>query len=157
MKFKPRTQEELLFETAAMSLITPGIYSFEVIEATNKFSKAGNEMIELKLKVWDDNGRERIIFDYLLESMAHKLRHFCEATDLLSKYEMGVIDDMDCVGKSGLVDLIIQKGTQKLDGSYYSDRNSVKDYLIKEGFNKPSTPKLSIASNGDIIDDDIPF
>lgn len=154
MQFKPKTQEEILFESAAMSLITPGIYSFEVIEATNKLSKAGNEMIQLKLKVWDDNGRERIIFDYLLESMAYKLKHFCETTGLLGKYEMGVIDETDCLGKSGLVDIIIQKGSKKTDGSLYPDRNSVKDYLIKEGFTKP---KLTLAANNDIVDDDIPF
>ncbi len=154
MQFKPKTQEEIMFESNAISLIMPGIYSFEVVEATNKLSKAGNEMIELKLKVWDDNGRERIIFDYLLESMAHKLKHFCESAGLLDKYEMGNIDEMDCMGKSGLVDIIIQKGNKKPDGSMYADRNSVKDYLIKEGFTKP---KLTLAANNDIIDDDIPF
>lgn len=129
MRFTPKTEQEL----QAMSLVEPGQYPFEVVEALDQVAKSGNEMIKLKLKIWDNAGRERVIFDYVLEAMAFKLRHFCDATGLTQKYEAGELTASDCPGKSGKLDLALEPGKQKPEGGYYSDKNSVKDYVKSEG------------------------
>lgn len=147
MKFQPKSEEEI----KSMGLIDEGTYPFEVLEAKESKSKSGNDMIEMKLKIWDHQGRERICFDYLLEAMAYKLRHFCEAANILDKYEAGQLTALDCVGKQGYLELTIQAGKQKPDGGYYPDKNSVKDYL-KE---KPSAE--SGAPVDDFEQDSIPF
>ena len=128
MIVNPKTEEEL----NTMTLIQPGVYNFQVIDAKDKISKKGHEMIELKLTVWDNEGRERIVFDYLLDAMAHKVRHFAECTGLIDKYNLGTIMADDCINKSGKIDLIIQDGQPKPEGGFYPDKNSVKDY-VKSG------------------------
>lgn len=128
-----------------MSLLEPGIYPFQVSSATNETSKSGNEMIKLVLNIWDKDGHLHLIFDYLLEAMGYKLRHFCETTGLIDKYEHGEINVDDCMNKQGYVELCIQEGSIKDNGARYPSRNSVKDYAKKS------------ESKKDDLDDDIPF
>ena len=149
MRFTPRTPEEI----QSMTLIAPGTYDFTVVESKEMLSKSGNEMIKLQLKVWDMNGNERSVFDYLLEAMAFKLRHFCEATGLLNKYEEGGFNAEDCLGKSGKVEIIIQEGNFKPDGSKYADKNAVKDYCKPIDGAKVDAPKSDDFDNSD----EIPF
>ena len=81
---KPLSQDEL----KQGDLMENGIYDFQVIKATEKISKSGNEMIELQLKVWESNGRERFIFDYLLEQLEYKIGHFemCRSICQISRW-----------------------------------------------------------------------
>ena len=144
MNFNPKTEQEI----QSMGLIEEGSYPFEVIESQDRLSKSGNEMIELKLKIWDSLGRERQCFDYLLEAMAFKLRHFCEAVGLLDKYEAGNLQAGDCIGRSGTLELTIQAGKQKPEGGYYPDKNSVKDYIKKES---------STTTDDTMLNDEVPF
>ena len=164
MKFKPMTEDELI----RASLLEPGVYPFEVMTAEDRISKTGNEMIELKLNVFGDN-QEAHVFDYLLEKMAFKLRHFAEATGLVADYERGALEALACINKMGYCKLGIDKG----NGSF-PPKNTVLDYLKPEtsaapsGKNgllealKPDAPKptsrLAPAAAGDKpFDDDIPF
>ncbi len=159
MKVTPRTTQELdlMREEAlkAFKPLDPGIYNFQVINAEAKISKNGHEMIELQLCVWDRDGKEKMIKDWLLDAMAFKTRHFAEGCGLLDKYNLGQINADDCFNRSGKVDLIIQKGKPKPDGDgNYPDRNSVKDY-VKSGI-KPDV--ASNQSEPDFFDDQvIPF
>ena len=121
-------------------LLTPGVYDFEVVSAEEKMSKAGNEMIALRLKVWDKDGKEHYIYDYLLEALAYKLKHFAECTGLLPAIESGSLSADDCEGKCGSVLIKIDKGD-----ATYAEKNSVKDYVVQ--------PK-----NSDTFEqDDLPF
>ena len=138
--FVPLTEEEI----NAANLLPDGEYDFEVIAAKDKLSKSGNTMIELQLKVWDNAGREHIIFDYLLLSLMYKVKHFCDAVGLIESYKAGLIKDHECVAKIGKAKIIIQKGK---DG--YPDKNSVKDYLAS----KNEEPKKT----DNFVSDDIPF
>lgn len=142
MRFTPKSEEEL----QSMSLLEPGIYQFQVSAATNEMSKSGNEMIKLVLSIWDKEGHVHFIFDYLLEAMGHKLRHFCESTGLIDKYDHGEIDVTDCINRQGYVELSIQEGKLKDNGDRYPNRNSVKDYVKKS--------KMESAND---LDDDVPF
>lgn len=138
MRFTPLTEQEIY-----TSLLLPeGSYNFEVITAKEKISKSGREMIELQLKLWGIDGKEHVIFDYLLEAMKFKLIHFCEATGLKEKYGNGNLNATDCEYKTGKVEIIIQSGQTKPDGSKYQDKNSVKDYLIIEKKVESSTEEF---------------
>jgi hypothetical protein len=143
MRFKPLSEEEIQME----GLIDPGQYSYQVIEATDEKSKSGNDMIKLKLRVWDANGKERLIFDYLLEAMAFKLRHFCEGLGLLESYNSGTLSSASCEGKCGHLELMIQKDKT----GQYAPKNAVKDYIVKD----KSDSEAKVAEG--FIEDDLPF
>jgi hypothetical protein len=152
MKLKPKSEREI----AEDSLLPKGDYSFEVASAENKTSKSGNEMIELKLHVFDDGGDPRILFDYLLESMPRKLRHAAEACGLVSEYDMGSLDAIDFVGKTGT----IKVGIQKDKAGQYPDRNSVYDYVAKSAAAAPqgnSKVPSGLLGEGKELNDEIPF
>lgn len=119
MKFTPMTAEEL----ARQSLLPAGVYGFEVIAALDKISKAGNEMIELKLNVFGETS-EAHVYDYLMEKVAYKLRHFTEATGLMAEYESGTLDSYRCNGKVGYCKIAIDNGNAD-----FGPKNVVKDYL----------------------------
>jgi phage-related protein len=151
MKFVHKSDEEL----QKMNLLPEGIYDFEVLDAKERLSKAGNEMLELKLGVYDLTGSRRVVFDYLLEAMAFKLQHFAKATGLISQYESDELCDLHCIGKCGKVELIVQQGGAKDTGGYYPDKNSVKDYIVNgANVSQTSLPPKPVDNIGD---SDIPF
>lgn len=150
MKITPKTEEEI----KAMNLISPGIYEFEVFDAVDKISDAGNEMIMLKMLIIDENNRERWIYDNLLDAMAHKVRHFCEATGLLEKYNSELLVANDCIGKKAHLQIIIKKDKK----GQYGDNNSVKDYIKSPEIKSSVTRPLPVSEKkNDFIDDDLPF
>lgn len=106
------------------TLLEAGVYPFEVIGASEEISKAGNEMIKIKINVRGDKGQSAHIYDYLMEKMAFKLRHFCEATGLLVKYEAGTLSQLDCEGKKGWVRIKVEPAKGNYDA-----KNSVEDYI----------------------------
>lgn len=146
MRFEPKTEKEV----SEAGLLPHGTYDFEVVEAVEKQSKAGNDMVELKVRVFDSQGRYRNIFDYLVGSdgSAYKVRHFAEATDMLDAYDHGELRAQDMIGRAGQCKVIIKKDKS----GQYPDKNSIADYL-----------KASSPTSGDPrpepppIDDDIPF
>jgi hypothetical protein len=153
VKFTPKTAKEI----AEAGLWPIGEYSFEVIEGADKHSKSGNEMIELKVKVYNDNGGYRIFTDYLLESMAFKLRHAAECCDLLDNYEQGHLMGADFVGKAGVLKIKIEKDKS----GQYPDRNAIGDYVVEKGAGSsagasmdPQAPQKSTAAE---LDDEIPW
>ena len=127
MQFQSKTEKQIQEE----SLIPAGEYDFTVREAVEKKSKAGNDMIQVDMDIFVD-GKERPLKDYLMESMAFKLRHFCFSIGLGGKYEAGTLSAVDCQGKSGKVKII-----QKANGDY-GLQNSVKDYVVFEAGSDPA-------------------
>lgn len=122
--FQPKTENEL---REANLIAAKTICDFEVLEANDKVSKAGNDMIELKLKVYRPDGGYIFVNDYLLASMEFKLRHSAAAIGALVKYNKGALSADDFTGKSGK--LIV--GIQKSEDPQYPDKNVVKDYIEK--------------------------
>ena len=125
MNFQPKTEKE-----CAPPLLPAGVYAFEIITAVDKISKNNNEMIELKVRLFSPEDGEacRVIFDYLMASLAYKLRHCAYAVGVGPKYESGTLTAEDfnmCSGKC-LV------GIQKDKEGQYPDKNIIKDYLTKE-------------------------
>lgn len=167
MRFSPKTADEIV----ADSLLPAGEYPFEVLAAQDKLSKAGNEMIELKLAVYSQDGDQTHVFDYLLEKIAYKLRHFAEAVGLLDKYEKGEFSAFDCEGKNGYCKLAIDSSNPN-----YPPKNTVRDYVVKEASTavsakpapiNPARPAMTLAHKASMaaqapvpagsFDDDIPF
>lgn len=162
MKFQPKSADEIVMD----SLLNPGIYPFEVMSAEDQFSKSGNEMIKLKLAVFGPDNQQAHVYDYLLEKLAHKLRHFAEAVGLLAKYESGELSAFDCREKTGYVKLIVDDKDPA-----YPPKNTVKDYVpepkekpaVQESI--PMAPKHQAAMAAQApapapkaaFDDDIPF
>lgn len=126
MQFKPKTEKEL----AEANMIPDGDYAFEVLNAVAKPSRAGNDMIELTLRIFVGES-SRQLNDYLMEKVAYKLFHFCAYTGLQKQYDAGTLTAEDCLGRSGFLSIGTQKGKPKDDGSgdVWPDRNSVKDYI----------------------------
>ncbi|TAL08491.1 MAG: DUF669 domain-containing protein [Nitrospirae bacterium] len=151
MRINPRTEEEV----QSIGLLTPGKYDVEVLDAQDRISKSGNEMIEMQLRVWGSDGKICILTDYLLDAMAFKLRHFAEATGLIDKYNLGNLEAADCINKCAKAQITIQKGKEKEDGSgeKYRDKNVITDYFIHTG----KAPSSSPPQNDDFLNDEVPF
>ena len=152
MHFTPKTEKEI----AEANLWPAGEYSFEIAKAENAVSKSGNEMIKLSLNIVNNEAKSKVVFDYLLEAIEYKLRHCADACGLLVKYETGMLDAMDFEGKTGVLKLGIQKGTDR----YPNDKNSISDYIV--GAAKPATPvKFTSAQQSQAtevdLDDEVPY
>lgn len=152
--FQPKTEEEILLE----KLLPSGEYNFEVIEAYDKdpngndlVSKNGNEMIKIKLAIFNQNNSVTRLFDYLVNShnFSLKIKHFCESIGLHELYRSGNLSDVNkFIGKSGKLKIIIR--TDKT--GQYQPQNAIADYIpIKEGETKKEI------TNKQMIDDDFPF
>lgn len=137
MQFQPKTEKEI----AEANLLPVGVYDFECVGGEDKVSKANNEMIVLKHIVHDGNGGSRFIDDYLLESIAHKLRHAAVVAGHESKYSEGKLVASDFVGMTGKVKVRIQKDKT----GAYPDKNVIGDYVVPKDGQQPE------------IDDSIPF
>lgn len=142
--FQPKSEEEVL------NLLKAGEYAFQVKHAENAVSKKGNQMIKLIISIWDDNGREREITDYLMEAIAYKLRHFCDTVGLEDKYQAGQFDAADCVNRSGKCKIRIEES----DG--YPPKNAVQDY-VKSDKSDQTTAQAPQEVDDDFDTSDIPF
>lgn len=169
MKFEPKTEKEIQED----GLWPAGEYGFEVLDSVTLGGKVfatcerlskikpdgsgGQEMIQLVTKVYNAEGNFRIIIDYLMASVAYKLRHAADACGLLDKYEAGQITAEDFKGKSGNLTLRIKKGTEE----YPNASNAIADYIVGKKADLPNAnAPLSTANNGassGFVDDSIPF
>lgn len=172
MRYTPYTEAQI----QGMNVMDEGTYAFQVIEAitTDKFNqplrdKNGVDMAKLKLMVWDNENRERIIFTFISGdgNFAYKLRHFAKTLGMIHEYEDGTFNIHRTVGKSGTAEIVIKKGTIKPDGSgeMWPDRNDVKDFVMPAtapAFNPAVQPQpvkeepLQVPQS-DELDDDLPF
>ena len=77
MRFQPKTEQEV----AGDGVWPASEVDFEILEATETVSKTGNEMIKLRVRIYNAEGRSKTLFDYLVatEGWAYKVRHFAEA------------------------------------------------------------------------------
>lgn len=150
MRFVPKTEEE------CSNLLVEGTYPFEILEAEDTQSKAGNDMLKLKLGIDDGNGSQHGIIDYLVEAVAFKLRHLADTVGLLKEYERGELKADMLVGRAGQCKIVVTPAKDN-----FAAKNSVRDY-VKRGQKEVITPKVEAVKNGntkarDNMDDEIPF
>jgi len=131
MNFTPKTDKQI----AADHLWPAGNYRFEIldlamlgnreIETGDTVSKNGDDMILLVVKVFNGDGRGRVLVDYLLGRYPKKLRQAAIACDLLNEYATGSISGAAFIGKTGMLKLTVEKDKT----GEYGDRNAVAAYL----------------------------
>jgi hypothetical protein len=122
MEFNPCNEQEL----ADRKLLPKGDYDFEVLDAWEKTSEAGNPMVEVKVRVSrNGSGLTRVLPDYLHAKRPEKLRHFCAACQLMEEYETGSLNEDDFKGKRGRLRLAVERGRNG-----YASRNVIEDYLV---------------------------
>ena len=122
MQFNPCTEQEI----SDRKLLPKGDYDFEILDAWEKTSEAGNPMIEVKVRV-SRNGSNltRVLSDYLHAKKPEKLRHCCAACQLVEEYQSGSLHDDDFKGKRGRLRLAVERGRNG-----YASRNVIEDYLV---------------------------
>lgn len=146
ISFTPKSEEQLREE----GLLKDGEYDFEILFAEHAVSKSsGASMIKLKIGVFRADGSQAHIFDYIVASMEHKLRHFCDAVGLLPQYQSGSLRPEDCHGRSGKCRIIIKEDKT----GQYPPKNEIKDYILRKA--KPLTVAQAPASP--VAEDDVPF
>lgn len=155
MQFAPKTANEL----ASDNLIPAKTEcDFEVVKAEAKKSKAKNDMIEVRLAVWHGE-RKFMMTDYLMASMGFKLLHFCEATGLTDRYAAGRLEDHDCVGRTGRLEVKVEP-----PNGDFPPKNAVKDYIghretkaVTVGAARPIAKDQAPDAPAPTQGDDVPF
>lgn len=150
MRFSPMTEEEIQME----SLLPEGMYAYKVIKSEDKVSQAGNDYIKITLKVWDNKGKEHMVYSNL--SLIKLLKHFCDVNNMHNEYLSGDIPAENFMDKSGgMVILGIEGEKPDGKGGMYKAKNIVKDYI---GSPKPDhMMPLGHPKKDDFIDSELPF
>ena len=142
---------------SSFELLPAGEYDIEVLEAEERQSQKGNQMIALTLQAKHPDGYDARVWDYLVSVPAaiFKIKMFCEATDLAKQFEGGKLTAEDCVGKRARAKIVVDEGR---DG--FGDRNSVSDYLVAgatTGGGISTMPNEPAAAPPPVAEGDIPF
>lgn len=160
MRIDPKTEQEcqaMEQEQKKRLLLPVGVYDFEITKALDKTDKNGNPMIDLQLVVYADNGGMRYVRDWLTVYADFKVRHFAYAVGLVTEYEAGNIEAIDCEGRSGKAKIVIKKDEQ------YGEQNRVADYIVPDATTtatpaaKPAAAPPVPRGNAPLAEDDIPF
>lgn len=156
MRVNPISEEEA--EAQSSNLIAPGTYDYEVRDASEETSAAGNEMIKLEVSIFTPDGSRRMVFDYLVgsEKAAWKCRHFAASCGLLEQYEKGLLIAPEIIGRTGKCVIATQPARDQ-----YPPKNTIRDYVKAPGAAEPARPpsarKPVHAGAGSDLDDEIPF
>jgi len=146
MKYNPLTEQQM---QDIKQTLKKGEAFFRINYATEKMSKAGNEMLEISLSVRDLAGNTGDLKDYLLNSdkSVWKIKSLLAAIDKLHLYEGGKITEE--IIKAGHGRCVIET---KEDSKYFQ----IKEYLPFSGQNEQQFVK-PVKQAQEIADDDIPF
>jgi hypothetical protein len=140
--FDPKKAEDKKF-----ICLPKGEYEVEINEVVQKVSKAGNDMLELTLTAYAEDGSKVRLFDYIVnDSGLWKLKALCKAVGI--EFD-GTLEEQLLVGKRMKAKIDLRKSTDK-----YPEKNQVAEYLysgVQKVEQKLGTVKPVVA------DDDIPF
>jgi hypothetical protein len=127
MEFNPQDAGS---DRAAFTLLPEGLYDIDVVEAEERTSQKGNQMIALTLEAKHPDGYPSRVWDYLVSTPAaiFKIKQFCEAASLTSQFESGRLSLQDCQGIRLKAKIYVEAGR---DG--YQDRNAVREYMPSDG------------------------
>lgn len=152
MRVTPLSEKEADDQSA--NLWPDGEYDFEVKEASEETSNAGNDMFKLELWIYNQEGGRRIVFDYLVssEKSAWKIRHFAASCGLLPQYEAGQLIESEIVGRTGRCAIATQPAKDN-----YPAKNVVRGYVKAAATSRASVPSSRAKAPAGDIDDDIPF
>jgi len=164
MNYNTRTEKEL----AEANLLPKGEYPFEIADANEQKSKAGNDMLVLEIDCISETGARRRVTDYIVPGTIwadKKLHDLMWSVGLGERYATGIIQADDLRGRSGLAGVGIDKGkpftakdgTQK-DGY---DKNKIAFYKRPESAPSSKKPQPTDAQlenrTSEDADEDVPF
>lgn len=167
MNYATRTEKEL----AEANLLPKGEYPFEIVEAQETKSKAGNDMLVLEVDlISPETGARRRVTDYIVPGTIwadKKLHDLMWSIGLGQRYASGSISPDELLGKSGICGVGIDKGkpfTAK-DGSQKDgyDKNKVAFYKRGDAAPssragaKPQPTEAQLANLSDGPTEDVPF
>ena len=141
--YTPKSDEQLDRE----GLLTPGEKDFEIIETSDKPSKSGSPMYTLTMTIFDNDGSERTVWDYIVFGNNYgerKFRHAASACGLMTEYEAGNLNHTHFMGKCGRCEIDIQEA-----GGGYGAKNVVKNYVKRDDPHKPAVKEE--------LSDEVPF
>lgn len=167
MRFTPLTDEEIETQRRQLEL---GESDFEILEADAQTSKAGNDMIVLKINIYDKKGSSGIVYDYLIMyeengtvpkdkiAFAHwKTKSVCKSIGKEENYNKGDLEPYMFPGQAGKC---ITKMQKDKTGKYH-DKVVIDEYLPTENPKKIEPAKNITLDNkkeeDEPFDDDIPF
>jgi hypothetical protein len=113
-------------EVIQRSLLPSRVYPFEVVEAKEERSSAGNDMFHLQVNILLPGGNGKIVHDYLLPQRMEKFRHAAQAMGLIEKFDTGILSADDFVGRRGKCKLGVERDRE----GYYPPKNVIADYLV---------------------------
>ncbi len=159
MEFNPQDAGD----RGAFTLLPEGLYDIEVVEAEERTSQKGNQMIALTIEARHPDGYPSRVWDYLVSTPAavFKIKQFCDAAGLTSHFESGRLTVQDCHNRRLKAKIMIEAGR---DG--YQDRNAVREYLPADAVSAPAgIATMPEAVNGTaapaepvaVSEDEIPF
>lgn len=154
---------EVMDEHQAMqerfNLLKEGDYDAVITKSVDTISaNSGNNMMDMTLSVYDDDGKSHSIRDFLVftKAMMWKVVHCAESAGVLKEYEEQNFCSELMQDRTVRVKIVVEEGglipedklKGKAAGSKYPDKNKVEDYLKKE--------EAEVTDAG-ILDDDIAF
>jgi len=133
MRVTPKTDEEL------SNVWNAGWYPATIENAVEGLSKNNAEMLTLTVKAYDnDTGRSKELKDYIVDAVAYKVKHACEACGLIDDYNSGHVDPQKMVS----VNLEVKLGIEQDKTGAYPDKNKIIDYratqIPRAATNKPT-------------------
>ena len=121
-----------------------GAYTATIKDCKEKKSRAGNEMLELLLEVYNGASKS-LVYDYIVNpSTIYKLKKLAKAVGKVDEFNAGTFDPAKHLDEPLMVMLDVEESDD------FGDKNKVKAYLPKEAAEK--NPNLPID-----IDPDVPF
>lgn len=117
-------------EQRTFTILPAGKYPFRVLDANQQRSKAGNDMIELKLDFYDDDGNSSTVWDFLVftEKSVWKVDHFLKSCGMHPGEGQEIdLNPNEFIGFEGMGELRIGKTDKGVE------RNEVAAYTWDEG------------------------
>jgi hypothetical protein len=136
-------------------LLKEGEYDAIISSSSDKISQSsGNPMMDMTITVYDENGKEHDVRDFLVftKTMMWKVIHCATSAGLLQEYEAQKFCSDAVLGKRVRVKINMEEGglipddklNGKLPGSKYPNKNKIEDYINR-------------SENDPFGDDDIAF
>jgi len=113
-------------DRGGFSLLPEGLYDIEVVEAEERSSKSGNQMIALTIEVRHPDGYPSRVWDYLVSTPAaiFKIKQFCDAAGLTSEFAAGTLTQAHCRNRKLKAKIFVESGREG-----FQDRNAIREYL----------------------------
>lgn len=145
-KFTPMSEAE------SLNLLPKGEYQAQVKSCEPERSKnSGKEQLKLTLIVYDVEGKQHLINDYVSEHyLQYKLRHLLICCFGEEAYKAGMIDPALIEGKSFAVKVFVQEDKE----GKYQPKNAIADYLSLDNTAKQILDGLN---NALPFNDAVPF